>query len=245
MLINKRSPGRAEVVDFKVCYVYLRHCDIKEGHVGYMATATVPVVVWSHDKKDLMSCSVSVDTTFQDVITSLGLHNIQSALVGHTNLPFKLMAGDFAPTDDYDPEDVPTWGADTFTGKVVDIVFWMEYVGDGPIAEGKRVLGRKEEIQAILAEVLAGHEIHLFMYDHRQDCCFTKSPAGAFTERDPATTTEASSLWLRLEKKFIEEYDGQRGTFDGWAHTHPGFSHAATNEKSADLLQMRALVEAL
>ena len=210
-----------------------------------MAAATVPVVVWSHDKKDTMSCTVSVDTTFQDVIMSLGLHNIQSALVGRGDMPFKLMAGDFAPDDDYDPEDVPTWGADTFKGKVVDIVFWMEYVGDGTIAEGKAVLGRKEEIQAILAEVLAGHEIHLFMYDHRQDCCFTESPAGAFTERDPATTTEASSLWLQEEKRFIEADDRQRESFDGWAHTHPGFSHAEANEKSADLLQMRALVEAL
>ena len=205
--------------------------------MGDMATATVPVVVWSHNEKVVKNCSVSVDTTFQDVIETLGLRDIRSALVGHRDVPFKLMAGDFAPDDDYNPDAVPKWCADKFTGKVVDIVFWMSFVGEGPIAEGKKILAKKEEIQAMLAEVLAGHEIHLFMYDHRQDCCVTDSPAGAFTERDPATTTAASSLWLRLEKEFIE--GPKRGEkFGGWTHTHTGF-------KSVHLVQMRALVEAL
>jgi hypothetical protein len=72
--------------------------------VGDMATATVPVVVWSHNEKVVKSCSVSVDTTFQDVIETLGLRDIRSALVGHRNLSFKLMAGDFAPDDDYNPD---------------------------------------------------------------------------------------------------------------------------------------------
>jgi hypothetical protein len=209
-----------------------------------MATATVPVVVWSHDQKIEMSCSVSVDTTFEDVITSLGLYNIHSALVGHRDVPFKLMAGDFAPDDDYNPDAVPKWYADKFTGKVMDVVFWMSFIGEGPITEGKKILAtKKEEIQAMLADVLAGHEIHLFMYDHRDDCCFTESPSGAFTERDPATTTETSSLWLRLEKEFIE--GPKRGeSFDGWTHT-AGWIHTDANEKRAHLVQMRALVEAL
>lgn len=208
-----------------------------------MATATVPVVVWSHDQKIEMSCSVSVDTTFEDVITSLGLYNIHSALVGHRDVPFKLMAGDFAPDDDYNPDAVPKWYADKFTGKVMDVVFWMSFIGEGPITEGKKILAKKEEIQAMLADVLAGHEIHLFMYDHRDDCCFTESPSGAFTERDPATTTETSSLWLRLEKEFIE--GPKRGeSFDGWTHT-AGIIHTDANEKRAHLVQMRALVEAL
>ena len=64
--------------------------------MGEMVAVMVPVVVWSHNNKRNMSCSVSVDTTFQDVIDELGLDNMHSALVGHRNVPFKLMVGDFA-----------------------------------------------------------------------------------------------------------------------------------------------------
>ena len=166
--------------------------------MGEMVAVMVPVVVWSHDDKHNMSCSVSVDTTFQDVIDELGLHDIRSALVGHRNVPFKLMVGDFAPSDDYDPHDVPTWSADTFAGKVVDIVFWMAYIGEGSIAEGKKILTDRAAIEPMLAHVLDGHEIHLFTYDHRQDCL--EGDHGPFTEKDPADTTAASSLWLRLER---------------------------------------------
>ena len=172
---------------------------IKEDGLAGMPPVTLPVVVWSHGEKVLKSCSVSTDTTFQDVIASLGLNNIKSALVGHGDMPFKLMAGDFAPADDYNPEDMPTCLANTFTGKVVDIVFWMAYVGEGPIAEGKLVLGRKQELDKMLPDVLAGHAIHLFTYDHRRDCC--QGIHGPFTERDPADTTAASSIWLRLEQE--------------------------------------------
>ena len=181
-----------------------------------MPPVTVPVVVWSHSDKRFESCSVSVDTTFQDVINSLGLHDIRSALVGHRDTPFKLMPGDFAPADDYDPEDMPTCRADTFTGKVVDIVFWMAYIGEGPIAQGKAVLADTAQIEPMLAHALDGHEIHLFTYEHTHDC--RDGPHGPFTERDPATTTDASSMWLRLEKEFLT---GHRKRFYalGWTRT--------------------------
>lgn len=182
-----------------------------------MPPVTLPVVVWSHGEKVLKSCSVSTDTTFQDVIASLGLNNIKSALVGHGDMPFKLMAGDFAPADDYNPEDMPTCLANTFTGKVVDIVFWMAYVGEGPIAEGKLVLGRKQELDKMLPDVLAGHAIHLFTYDHRRDCC--QGIHGPFTERDPADTTAASSIWLRLEQEYIQ--GGRQSPFHGWTQQVP------------------------
>ena len=184
--------------------------------MGEMVAVMVPVVVWSHSDKRNMSCSVSVDTTFQDVIDELGLDNIHSALVGHRNVPFKLMVGDFAPDDDYDPHGVPTWSADTFAGKVVDVVFWMAYIGEGSIAEGKKILADRAAIEPMLAHVLDGHEIHLFTYDHRQDCC--EGAQGAFTERDPADTTEASSLWLRLEKEYLTG-DRRRFHEHGWTHT--------------------------
>jgi hypothetical protein len=183
-----------------------------------MPAVAVPVVVWSHNDKRNMSCSVSVDTTFRGVIESLGLHNIHNALVGHRNVPFKLMVGDFAPDDDYDPHDVPTWSADTFAGKVVDIVFWMDNIGEIPIAEGKKILADRAQIEPSLVHVLDGYEIHLFTYDHRQDCCFTESPEGAFTERDPADTTQESSLWLRLEKEYLTG-DRKRFYEHGWTHT--------------------------
>ena len=70
-----------------------------------MAVVTLPVVVWSHTDKRIESCSVSVDSTFQDVIVSFGLHNIHNALVGQYNASFHLMAGDFTPDNDYDPHD--------------------------------------------------------------------------------------------------------------------------------------------
>ena len=180
-----------------------------------MPAVTLPVVVWSEKDKRVASCSVSIDTTFQDVIDGLFLGNIKSALVGHRNVPFKLMAGDFAPDDDYEPHHKNTCLADTFTGKVVDIVFWMAYIGDGPITEGKAILlDEKEQIQANLAEMLDGYQIHLFSYDHRQDC--TDGPESFFTERDPSTTTAQSSLWLRLEQEFIR---GDRpDSFHGWTH---------------------------
>ena len=118
-----------------------------------------------------MSCSVSVTTTFQDVINSLGLHDIRSPLVGHSDSPFKLMPGDFAPADDYDPEHIPTCLTDTFAGKVVDIVFWMAFMGEAPIAQGKAVLTDPAQIEPMMVRALDGHEIHLFTYDHHKDCC--------------------------------------------------------------------------
>jgi hypothetical protein len=184
--------------------------------VGEMTAVTVPVVVWSHAKKIIKTCSVSYDTTFGDVIASLGLHDIKSALVGHLNVPFKLMAGDFAPADDYDPEDMPTCLANTFTGKVVDIVFWMAFLGEGPIAEGKAMLADRAKIEPMLAHVRDGYQIHLFTYDHRQDCC--EGAQGAFTERDPADTTQESSLWLQLEKEYLTG-DRKRFYVHGWTHT--------------------------
>ena len=55
--------------------------------MGEMVAVMVPVVVWSHNDKRNMSCNVSVDTTFQEVIDELRLDNIHSALVGHRNVP--------------------------------------------------------------------------------------------------------------------------------------------------------------
>ena len=68
----------------------------------------------------------------------------------------------------------------------------------------------------MLAQALDGHAIHLFTYDHRQDC--RQGIHGPFTERDPANTDEESSLWLRLEKEFLT---GDSGRFyvHGWTHT--------------------------
>ena len=62
--------------------------------------------------------------------------------------------------------------------------------------------------------MLAGYEIHLFSYDHRQDC--TDGPQSFFTERDPSTTTAQSSLWLRLEQEFIRGGRRMFPRFHGW-----------------------------
>ena len=131
--------------------------DIKEPRGFSMPPVTLPVVVWGSRDKRADSCSVSIDTTFQDVIDELMLGNIKSALVGHLTRPFGLMPGDFDPDDDYDPHHKNTCLADTFTGKVVDIVFWMEYIGEGSIAKGKEILkSNKERFQERLLRCWPG-----------------------------------------------------------------------------------------
>ena len=92
----------------------------------------------------------------------------------------------------------------------------MTYIGRGSIAVGKRILADTAQIEPMLAHALDGHESHLFTYDHRQDCC--DGPQGPFTERDPATTTDTSSLWLCLEKVFLTG-DRKRFYTLGWTHT--------------------------
>jgi hypothetical protein len=90
---------------------------------------------------------------------------------------------------------VPTWTADTFAARVVDVAFWLSHVGfeaGESIADGKKRLADKTQLEKTLAAGLAGYEIHLFTYDHRDDCC--EGEHGAFTERDPASTTGDSSL---------------------------------------------------
>jgi hypothetical protein len=83
---------------------------------------TVPVIIWSKNAKHIEECTVSMHTTFRDVIDSLELKGVESALVGRHNVPFKLMPGDFEPADTFKPGDHPTCCANTFDRKLVDIL---------------------------------------------------------------------------------------------------------------------------
>jgi hypothetical protein len=61
-----------------------------------------------------------------------------------------------------------------------------------------------------MLDMLTEYEIHLFLYNHRVEDCqeavtnrdTTKSPWN-FPERDPLYTNNSSTLWLRLEQKFL------------------------------------------
>ena len=151
------------------------------------------VVIWSKTDKRIESYPVSMNSTFQEVIDEFTTAEtcFQRALVGHQSRPFKLMSCDFAG-------EQPCLG-DKFETRVFDTVFWMNY--DGVVAKAAAELQWCRE-NAPLSEVLKGYSIHLFTYNHQEDCC--DGVYGPWTERDPAKTNENSTLWLRLEKEFIQ-----------------------------------------
>lgn len=207
-------------------------------------SVTVPVVIWGRQSKSIEKCTVNSGMTFADVIQSMKLKGVCSALVGHRRIPFKLMACDFKPTE---TNMVPQCTAETFSGKVSDVVFWMEFMtthesaiiemsaGDftqdmavtatGLLGEAQEVLKNRRGIIAAMLDMLTEYEIHLFLYNHRVEDCqeavtnrdTTKSPWN-FPERDWFHTDSSSTLWLRLEKTFLR---GSKDRFYqyGWTDT--------------------------
>ena len=151
------------------------------------------VVIWSKTDKRIESYPVSKNSTFQEVIDEFTTQvtHVKRALVGHQGRPFKLMPCDFAGEQ--------TCIGDTFETRVFDTVFWMNYDGDVEHSASELQWYREN---APLSEVLEGFSIHLFTYNHQEDCC--DGDDGPWTERDPAKTNENSTLWLRLEKEFIQ-----------------------------------------
>jgi len=189
---------------------------IKESCVREMSEVKVPVVIWGMKDKRIETCMVGIDTTFADVIEKMNLKGVENALMGHADVPFKLLPCDFVIKNDWEPGDRIPFEclADNFENKVIDIVFWMDVIAEGaeiPIADLKSNLAQREKIETMLPEALALHVIHIFLYCHRtEDCRYGEH--GYWTERDPVNTTTKSSLWLQLEKQFLT---GDRERFYG------------------------------
>jgi hypothetical protein len=209
------------------------------------AQATVPVVIWNKADKHIEECPVSMHTTFQDVLDALELRGVQSALVGRRDVPFKLMPGDFDPDDTYDGGPAAS-SADTFGHKIVNIVLWMAYLEDrDPGMSMKDVRARLAQVyehEEALVEVLAGHAIHVFMYNHQMhDCSYGEE--GFWSKRNPEMTTAKSTLWLRLEKEFRQneacwyESDWTHATVTG---VRPPGAHAWIHESDARYKELRA-----
>jgi hypothetical protein len=186
-------------------------------------TVPVPVVIWSKDSKRITKCSVSMHTTFQDIIRDLQVEGVKAVLVGHSmGHPFKLLPGDWEP-------DVlsggPTTKADTFGHELVIIVGWMNFLEDPYcwITEAKTAIEEIYDHQHMLPQCLTNHTVHLFTYNHREvDCCDGK--LGPWSERDPTATTAADNLWLRLEQEYLlrnNRFYERLGEAD-WAHATPG-----------------------
>ena len=52
--------------------------------------------------------------------------------------------------------------------------------------------------------MFVGHAIHLFMYNHKEHYC-CDGEEGSWSKWNPADTSAKSTLWLRLEKEFLED----------------------------------------
>jgi hypothetical protein len=151
------------------------------------------VVIWSKTDKRIEKFSVSKESTFGEVIDTVDTAEIcvERALVGHKSRPFQLMPCDFTGNQRCRGVEFGT--------KVFDTVFWMNYDDEVEYAATQLELCRK----VLPLSLLEGCSIHLFTYNHQaEDCC--EGDNGPWTERDPEYTDERSTLWLRLEKEFIE-----------------------------------------
>ena len=78
---------------------------IKESSVREMSEVKVPVVIWGMKDKRIETCMVGIDTTFADVIEKMNLKGVENALMGHEDVPFKLLPCDFVPGNHWQPGD--------------------------------------------------------------------------------------------------------------------------------------------
>ncbi len=132
----------------------------------------MPVVVWDMKSKRMTECTVSVHTTFADIIRDLNLDGVQTALVGRTfGRPFKLLPCDWEPDV---MSGAPAAKADTFEHELSIMVGWMHYLEDPycSVDEATTTISEIYENQGMLPRHLDCHTVHLFTYKHRDvDCC--------------------------------------------------------------------------
>jgi hypothetical protein len=117
-----------------------------------------------------------MDSTFKNVIDSLELEGVQSALVGHRDTTFKLLPCGFEVKDGVDDVggvSLKRCDAKTFEHKVMDIVWWLSHVGLGGggrhEAEAKTIQRERVIMEGMMGDMVEPIPIHLFMYDHEKE----------------------------------------------------------------------------
>ena len=174
----------------------------------------IKVVIWNKKIKNITYYIINHDTTIQEIIDYLELKNVCMALLGINTHPFELMPCDYS-------EENEDCKANNFSIKVYDMLmsspdisenleqFLLQFfenrkIEDITYEERIVIIEKAKEQFCYNEDFCKERSIHLFLYNHKENDLRTED-YNEWSKKDWKLTTDESSLWLQLEKKYLTE----------------------------------------
>jgi hypothetical protein len=172
----------------------------------------IKVITWYLNKRTSIKYILNSNTTIQEIIDYLELTNACMALLGKNDYPFELMPCDWSDyKDDCKANDFSVNVGDLLMSSPHNIPNIEQFLNNYKIEDltKEERLELKEKVKEMFCyneDFCNGHSIHLFLYNHKEnDLCTVSEDYNEWAKKDWKLTTDESSLWLRLEKKFLTE----------------------------------------
>jgi hypothetical protein len=190
------------------------------------------IVIWNENEKIIKYYTINPKTTIQDIINYLELTNVCMALLGKYDYPFELMpcdwsdyndncsAKDFSVTVDdllisspHNIQKIEQYYDNNYYHKINNYYYKLVDLTKEQRSELKE---KVKEMFCYNEDFCNGHSIHLFLYNHKENDLCTED-YNEWAKKDWNSTTDESSLWLRLEKEFLtkimnDNYDWTEAT---------------------------------